>query len=133
MTIQTGLKNEIKHTVQETDTASAAGSGTLPTVLSTPRVIGWMEGAAHQTVLPFLEESQSTVGTLVNIRHLAATPVGMQVVAKAELLEVDGRRLRFHIEAWDAVEKIAEGEHERFIIDCERFTQRLEKKQQALG
>lgn len=128
MPISAGMKNEIKHIVQESDTAAAAGSGTLPNVLSTPRVIGWMEGASHQTVLHHLEEGQSTVGTLVNIRHLAATPVGMEVVAKAELLEVDGRRLRFHVEAWDAVEKVAEGEHERFIIDTARFIQRLEKK-----
>lgn len=128
MAITAGMKNEIRHVVQESDTASAAGSGTLPNVLSTPRVIGWMEGASHHTVMPYLEEGQSTVGTLVNIRHLAATPVGMEVVTKAELLEIDGRRLRFHIEAWDAVEKIAEGEHERFIIDTARFIQRLEKK-----
>lgn len=128
MPISVGMTNEIQHIVQESDTAAAAGSGSLPNVLSTPRVIGWMERTAHQMLEPFFETNQSSVGTIVNIRHLAATPVGMQVVTKAELIEVDGRRLRFHIEAWDAVEKIAEGEHERFLIDCERFTQRLEKK-----
>lgn len=128
MAITVGIKNEIRHTVQQADTASAAGSGTLPDVLSTPRVIGWMEGASHHSVMPYLEEGQTTVGTLVNIRHLAATPVGMEVIARAELLEVDGRRLRFHVEAWDAVEKVAEGDHERFIIDTARFIQRLEKK-----
>lgn len=130
MGIEVGLTNELRRVVQESDTAQSSGGGTLPKVLSTPRVIGWMESTAHQMIVPFLQEGQSTVGTVVNIRHLAATPVGMEVVTKAELLEVDGRRMRFHIEAWDAVEKIAEGEHERFIIDCERFTQRLEKKQQ---
>lgn len=128
MAISVGMTHERKHIVQQSDTASAAGSGTLPDVLSTPRVIGWMEGTAHTLIVPHLDDSQSTVGTLVNIRHLAATPVGMEVVTKAELLEIDGRRLRFHIEAWDAVEKIAEGDHERFIIDRERFIQRLQKK-----
>ncbi len=131
MAIEAGMTHELRGVVQESDTAQSSGGGTLPAVLSTPRVIGWMESTAHQMIVPFLQEGQSTVGTLVNIRHLAATPVGMEVVTKAELLEVDGRRMRFHIEAWDAVEKIAEGEHERFIIDCERFTQRLEKKQQG--
>jgi fluoroacetyl-CoA thioesterase len=73
------------------------------------------------------------VGSLVNVRHLAATPVGMQVRIRAELLEVDGRRVRFKVEAWDAVDKIAEGEHERFIIDKARFNERLEKKRKAIG
>lgn len=128
MAIEPGMVNEITHIVQESDTAQSSGGATLPKVLSTPRVIGWMESTAHAVVVDQVKEGQTTVGTMVNIKHLAATPVGMQVKTRAELLEVDGRRLRFHVEAWDAVEKIAEGEHERFIIDCDRFTARLEQK-----
>jgi fluoroacetyl-CoA thioesterase len=129
--IRPGLTSEIKHIVQESDTASSSGGQNLPKVLSTPRVIGWMEGAAHAAVVNLVEEQQSTVGTMVNMRHLAATPVGMEVTVKAELLEVKGRSLLFQVEAWDRVEKIAEGQHERYIIDCDRFTSRLEKKTQG--
>lgn len=128
MDFQPGLVNETRHIVLDSDTAAAGGGATLPRVLSTPRMIGLMEGTAHRAILPFLPEGQTTVGTVVNIKHLAATPVGMEVTFRAELLEVDGRRLLFKVEAWDAIEKIGEGEHERFIIDSQRFTQRLEKK-----
>lgn len=133
MPIEAGLVHEMKRVVQESDTAASSGGGTLPPVLSTPRMIGWMESTAHLGIVSFLDEGQTTVGTVVNIRHLAATPVGMEVTLRAEILEVDGRRLRFKVEAWDALEKIGEGEHERFIIDCDRFTARLEKKKQSLA
>ena len=83
-------------------------------------------------VFPLLPPGQSTVGTLVNIRHLAATPVGMAVRFRAELVEVDLRRLLFKVEAWDEVEKICEGQHERFIIDLERFLAGVDKKRQGL-
>ena len=128
MTIEIGMTHEISLTVQESDTARASGGESLPPVLSTPRVIGYLERTAHLALLPHLPETQTTVGTLVNIRHLAATPVGMQVRFHAELLEVDRRRMRFKVEAWDEVEKIAEGEHERFIIDKDKFAQRLAEK-----
>lgn len=128
MPLEPGLTHEITLTVQESDTARHSGGETLPPVFSTPRLIGMLERTAHRSVLPFLAEGQTTVGTLVNVKHLAATPVGMTVRFRSELLEVDRRRLRFKVEAWDEVEKIAEGEHERFIIDTERFIQRLEEK-----
>jgi predicted thioesterase len=128
MPLEPGLTHELTLTVQESDTARHSGGETLPPVLSTPRMIGMLERTAHRSVLPFLAEGQTTVGTLVNVRHLAATPVGMHVRFHSELLEVDRRRLRFKVEAWDEVEKIAEGEHERFIIDTARFIQRLEEK-----
>lgn len=131
MSIQPGLTHEIRYTVLEKDTASSSGGATLPPVFSTPRMIGMMESTAHRAVLPLLPEGQTTVGTMVNIKHLAATPVGMEVTIRAELLGIDGRRLLFKVEAWDATEKIGEGEHERFIIDSQRFIQRLAKKQSA--
>ncbi len=132
MSIEVGTVNELTYTVEEKDLARASGGETLPPVLSTPRVISLLEQTAHRAVLPELPEGQTTVGALVNVRHLAPTPAGMQVRTRAELLEVDRRRLRFKVEAWDEVEKIAEGEHERFIIDTAKFEARIEeKKQQA--
>jgi len=128
MNIEPGLKAEWSITIQESDTARFSAGEGFPPVLSTPRLIGYLERTAHQALLPHLKEHQGSVGTCVNIRHLAATPVGMQVRFSAELMEVDGRRLRFKVEAWDEVEKIAEGEHERFLIDLNRFNERLAEK-----
>ncbi len=128
MSLEPGLTHEMTLTVQESDTARASGGETLPPVLSTPRLIGYLERTAHHALLPHLAEGQSSVGTLVNIRHLAATPVGMTVRFRAELLLAEGRRMLFKVEAWDEVEKVAEGEHERFVIDAARFADRLEKK-----
>ena len=128
MALEPGLNYELSMTVAEDDTARASGGGTLPLVLSTPRMISYMERTAHQALLPYLAEGQTSVGTVVNIRHLGATPVGMQVRFRAELLEVDRRRLRFKVEAWDEMEKVGEGEHERFIIDQVRFDERLAQK-----
>lgn len=132
MALELGLVNEIQMTVEESDTARFSGGDQLPPVFATPRMISYMERTAHQAVLKYLNEGQTTVGTLVNVRHLGATPVGMQVRFRAELVEIDRRRLRFKVEAWDAVEKIGEGEHERFIIDRDRFDERLAQKQATL-
>ncbi len=133
MQLEPGLTNELNMTVAEDDTARASGGGTLPLVLSTPRMISYMERTAHQALLPYLAEGQTSVGTVVNIRHLGATPVGMQVRFRAELLEVDRRRLRFKVEAWDELEKVGEGEHERFIIDQGRFDERLAQKRSMVN
>lgn len=133
MALEVGLVGELAITVQESDTAYGSGGGNLPEVLSTPRLISMLERTAHTTLLPYLLEGQASVGTLVNIRHLGATPVGMQVHFRAELFEIDQRRLRFKVEAWDEVEKVAEGEHERFIIDLTRFEERLESKRQSIS
>lgn len=133
MPLEPGLVNETTIIIQENDTARASGGETLPPVLSTPRIISYLERTAHQSILPFLTEGQTSVGTIVNLRHLAASPVGMQVRFRSELVEVDRRRMMFVIEAWDEVEKIAEGEHERFIIDQSRFDERLAAKQQQAG
>jgi len=132
MTIEPGLVGELNLIVQESDTARFSAGEGLPPVFSTPRLVSMLERTAHNAILPYLAEGQSSVGSLVNIRHLAATPVGMQVRFRAELLEVDGRRLRFKVEAWDEVDKIADGEHERFLIDLARFKERVEKKSQMV-
>ncbi len=129
--MEPGLVGEAKIVVSQDLTAEASNVEGMAPVLATPRLISFLERTAHLAVLPQLAEGQSTVGILVNVRHLAATPVGMQVRFRAELVEVDRRRLRFKVEAWDEVEKIAEGEHERFIIDWQRFLDGIEKKRLA--
>lgn len=128
--LKAGLTKEILVTVTEVITAKHMGSGTLA-VLATPSMIALMEGTSHQAVAPFLEPGQSTVGVLVNVRHLAATPQGMPIRIRSELIAVDGRKLTFAVEAYDALEKIGEGTHERFVIDLARFEERLKKKQGA--
>jgi fluoroacetyl-CoA thioesterase len=133
MPIQPGLTGEMTLIVQESDTARYTGGESLPPVFSTPRVIGLLERTSHNTILPFLAEGQGSVGAVVNIRHLAATPIGFTVRTRAEVLEVEGRRVKFKVEAWDDLEKIAEGEHERFIIDMGRFIDRVEKKRLEHG
>jgi fluoroacetyl-CoA thioesterase len=133
MPIEPGLTGEMTLIVQESDTARYSGGESLPPVFSTPRVIGLLERTSHNTILPFLTEGQGSVGAVVNIRHLAATPIGFTVRTRAEVLEVEGRRVKFKVEAWDDLEKIAEGEHERYIIDMGRFIDRVEKKRLEHG
>jgi len=124
---QPGLTHEITRTVEERHLASTWGSGLAP-VLATPMLVTFCEECSRLAVDPALPKGQQTVGTEIHLRHLAATPAGMTVTLRAELLEVDGRRLRFRVEAWDPVEKIGEAEHERFIIDTARFEQGIAEK-----
>jgi predicted thioesterase len=91
-------------------------------------LVAFCEECARLTVEPHLSPGQQTVGTWVNLRHLAATPEGMQVTIRTELVKVEERRLHFRFEAWDELEKIGEGEHERFVIDVERFQRRVSEK-----
>ncbi len=129
MPLEPGLIAEIHHTVTDTDTAAAYGSGLVP-VLSTPHLIALMENAAQTAIQPFMRPEQTAVGTLIEMQHLAATPVGMGITVRAVLIAVEGRRLRFTIEAWDAQERIGTCIHERVIIDRERFMERVAKKQE---
>jgi fluoroacetyl-CoA thioesterase len=122
-----GIVKELNVTVGPEMTARHLGSGSAA-VLATPHMIALMEGAAQQSVAPYLADGQSTVGVHVDVRHLAATPLGMQVRVRAELMAVDGRKLTFKVEAFDASEKIGEGVHERFVIDLARFEDRLKRK-----
>lgn len=100
-------------------------------VLATPWLIAHLEMTARDTVKPYLLDSQDTVGTQVNVKHLAATPIGLQVRFRAEVIEVDRRRVTFQVDAFDEREKIGEGTHERFIIDIARFVTRLEAKRRG--
>jgi fluoroacetyl-CoA thioesterase len=97
-------------------------------VLGTPFMIMWMEMTCRNSVLPLLGEGYDTVGTEVCIRHLAATPLGMEVTYRSELIAVEDRRLKFKVEAFDEKEKVGEGTHERGIINVAKFAARLEGK-----
>lgn len=98
-------------------------------VLATPALAGLMEAAAIEAVAPFLAPGQGTVGTRLDLQHLAPTPVGLSVQITARLVEVDRRRLVFEIEACDAHERIATCRHERFVVDLRRFLERALAKQ----
>lgn len=125
-----GLTGEKQETVTRDKTAIAYGSGTVA-VYATPAMVGLMEGAAVEALAAHLPEGTSTVGTELKIKHTAATPVGLTVRATAELIEIDGRRLVFNVQAFDEKEEIGSGTHERFIITVEKFLHKAEGKKQA--
>jgi len=129
MTIAPGLVGEVELIVQPADTADALGNRGVH-VLATPRLVALLELAAIRAVEAHLPPGAGTVGTRIDVRHLAATPVGMQARIRATLREVDGRRFVFDIEGQDAAERIVEGTHERFQIDQARFLARIAAKGQ---
>jgi predicted thioesterase len=100
-------------------------------VLSTPHLIWNLEATCRLAILPLLGEGHDSVGTDVSVKHLAATPVGMQVTFTAEVTEVNDHRVKFRVEAHDEQEKIAEGTHERFVVNIARFATRVQAKAQA--
>lgn len=125
--IEPGLVGEAMLIVEETHTARHLGSGGVE-VLATPVMIALMEDAARTSVDSKLDQGQMSVGVNLNVSHLAATPVGMRVTARTELVAVDGHRLTFKVEAHDEREKIGEGTHIRAIINLDRFMARLQEK-----
>ena len=118
-----------KQTVTVTDdmTARAVGSGELP-VLATPAMIALMENMAYKSVKPYLEEGQGTVGTMMHVKHMASTPVGVEISIETELVQVDRKRLVFEVRAFDCGDCIGEGVHERFIINNDRFMEKTNRK-----
>ncbi len=108
--------------------AGAGESNNGVRVLSTPEMVRFVEMCALEGVRPFLQAGQETVGTKIDMRHLAATPVGMRVTARCRLAEVDRRRLAFQFEVHDDMDKVGEGIHERFIVDLEKQQARLKDK-----
>ena len=122
-----GIKGQSELIVTEELTAMRIGSGLLP-VYATPMMIALIENTAANSVAPFLEEGQGTVGTKVDVAHLSATPIGMRVRVETELTEVDRRRLVFSVRAWDDAGLIGEGVHERFIVDNEKFMRKANAK-----
>ncbi len=106
----------------------------MPDVLATGYMVGMMELACVNGIMPFVDwPREQSVGVLVNFSHLAATPPGMTLQIRGEIIEVDGRRVKFRVEAWDGVDKITEGVHERMMILPDRFNARMEEKKAKLA
>ncbi|OPX45683.1 fluoroacetyl-CoA thioesterase [Ruminiclostridium hungatei] len=120
MEITEGLTGEASALVDSSNTARTMGSGDME-VFATPSMIALMEKAATNALKEYLASDSSSVGTVISVRHTAATPLGMTVTARAVLTGVDGKRLVFSVEAFDEKDKIGEGTHERFIVNRERF------------
>ena len=125
--IDKGIKGRREQTVTPEMSAARIGSG-LVEVFATPMMVALIEQTCLESVLPQLEEGQGTVGTLVNVSHVSATPVGMRVWCESELVEVDRRRLVFKVKAYDECGLIGEGTHERFIIDSAKFMEKINNK-----
>ena len=125
--MNTGLKGQVEFIVDESASAKSMGSGALD-VLATPKMIAMMEKAAWESVQPDLEEGFGTVGTMMNVTHDAATPLGMKVTCVSELTAVDGRKLTFSLEAFDERGLIGKGIHERFIVNNEKFQTKTNQK-----
>ena len=126
--LRVGIEGEGRLTVTENDTAAAVGSGALE-VFSTPSMIALMEKASRELVQPYLEEGQSTVGTRLEVSHVAASPIGAHIHAESTLVEIDRRMLTFEVKAYADGELIGEGRHQRCIIYAERFMEKALAKQ----
>jgi predicted thioesterase len=122
-----GVKGEMKLLVTADTAINFLGDEGVR-VLSTPHMIGFMERTCRDTALPLLEAGYDTLGTHVNVSHLAAAPIGACVRFSAEIVAVTGRRIEFRVEAWDDNQKIGEGTHERAIINVAKFAARLAQK-----
>lgn len=127
MSIETGLKGRSETVVTEQNTASAVGSGLVP-VFATPYMIALMENAAANSLLPFLNLDEGSVGTHLDVSHDSATPVGMKVWAEAEVTAVEGKKITFAVSAFDEAGPIGKGTHERFIIKPEKFLAKTQAK-----
>ncbi|MBR5286263.1 MAG: thioesterase family protein [Clostridia bacterium] len=123
------IKATVNDIVTESNTALSVGSGSLK-VYATPAMLALIEKAACEALKGSLDESETTVGTLLNVKHIAATPIGMKVSATAELIERDGRKLVFNVTASDECGVIGEGVHERFIVNSEKFINKTYSKKQ---
>lgn len=125
--LKPGLTGESSIVVSDEHTAPHVGSGVVP-VLATPVMVNLLEAAALAAVEKHLPRGYQTLGTVLNVKHFAATPVGLRVTASAELTAVNGRTLVFRLSAEDEAERIGEGTHERVVVNVERFEQRVKMK-----
>ncbi len=125
--METGIKGKTEMTVTEQFSAKTLGSGTMD-VLGTPGLAALAEKCAWESVAPFLEEGQGTVGIRLDLKHLSATPVGKKVWCESVLTEIADRRLLFSFRAFDDAGLIGEGCHERFIVDKEKFLNKSHAK-----
>jgi predicted thioesterase len=127
MEIKVGIKAVIEDKVAEQNTALAVGSGSL-SVFATPAMIALMEKASCKAVAECLPEGSTTVGTMVNIEHLSATPLGGTVTVTAEVTAIEGRKICFNVTATDNAGLIGKGTHDRFIVQAERFMEKTNSK-----
>ena len=125
-----GLEKSVSMVVTESDTALAVGSGSLK-VLATPKMLALIEKAAADLVEENLPEEWTSVGISLNVAHTAPTPVGMQIRAEAELVELDGRKIIFEVAAFDECGEIGRGRHERFIVNREKFQLKADAKKNS--
>jgi len=125
--MEIGIKHTVTEVVTADKTAATVGSGLLP-VYATPAMIALMEKCASECVSPYIENGKSSVGTMLNVQHLAASPIGITITCTATLTEIDGCRLVFSLEVSDKKGPIGEGTHERFVIDVERFMAKCNSK-----
>jgi len=135
--LKPGIEYELKYRIPESKTvphlyAEAPEFQVMPRVFATGFMVGLMEWACLMAILPHLDwPAEQTVGTHVNLSHSAATPPGLEVRARVKLVQVDGRRLVFEIEADDGVDTICKGTHERFVINAAKFVEKVKAKAQA--
>ena len=120
MEITVGLKAEVFTLAEREDTAKEVGSGDL-LVYSTPCMVALMEGAACEAIADYLKDTETTVGTMLNIEHISATPVGLEVRAEAEVIAVEGKVITFRVAAFDEVGQIGKGTHQRVIVNSQKF------------
>jgi len=129
--IPIGAKGTYSLRVMPAHLANQFKDAMLPQVFATPMMVTAMENAALNAVRDYLDPGESAVGTLVNVRHIAATPVGHRVTAEAVVTKVDGRRVEFTVSARDEIEEIGNGTHERMVVDMGRIAQRLAAKKRS--
>ena len=127
MEITVGMKGEAFTQVEREDTAHEVGSGDL-LVYATPCMVALMEGAACEAIAQCLSDSQTTVGTALNIEHISATPVGMEVHAEAEVTAVEGKVITFALRAFDEAGEIGKGIHKRVLINSQKFLEKTYSK-----
>ena len=127
MEITVGMKGEVGTVAEREDTAKEVGSGDL-LVYSTPCMVALMEGAACEAIAEALSDTQTTVGTALNIEHISATPVGLEVRAEAEVTAVEGKVITFEVHAFDEAGEIGRGTHKRVIVNAQKFLEKAYTK-----
>ena len=127
MEITVGMKGEVSTLVEREDTAHEVGSGSL-LVYATPCMVALMEGAACEAITPALPDDKTSVGTALDISHISATPVGLEVRAEAEVIAVEGSSITFQVTAYDEAGKIGEGTHKRAVVSSQRFLDKVYSK-----